>query len=337
MTPDERRGDAAPAGGVHPAAGGSARATDDPDPGFDLDDLVDSDRSHPESAATLDGSGATSTREPDAVDRDAAEQAGAVPAAHPAMGDRIGAEQPDDGPKQGTIWEQMGGVTGMLDSALPVIVFVVANAIGGLGWGIGAAIATAVAIAAARIARKRPVTNAIAGVFGVAVAAFIAYRTGSAKGYFLLGIWSYLLYGGALLLSMLVRWPLIGVIWEGINGRGSAWRADRRMVRRYDYATLIWVVVFALRYLVQNYLYDTDQVGWLAVFRVAMGFPLFVVAGLATIWIVAGTTKLWVPRGGLRQGLGGLARGAPPPPPSSGGPRGGGDRPQSGEPTDTSG
>ena len=72
-----------------------------------------------------------------------------------------------------------------------------------------------------RIARRRPVTQAIAGVFGVGIAAYIAYRTDSAKGYFLLGIWSYLLYGGALLLSMLVRWPLIGVIWEGINGRGT--------------------------------------------------------------------------------------------------------------------
>jgi Protein of unknown function (DUF3159) len=216
---------------------------------------------------------------------------------------------------QGTIWQQMGGVTGMFDSALPVIVFVVANAIGGLGWGIGAALAAAVAIGIARIARRRPVSYAIAGVFGVAIAAFIAYRTGSAKGYFLLGIWSYLLYGGALLVSVLVRWPLIGVIWEGINGRGMGWRSDRRLVRRYDYATLIWVVVFALRYLVQNYLYDTDQVGWLAVFRVAMGFPLFVVAGLATVWIVAGTTRLRMPAGGLRQGIAGLAKGAPPPGP----------------------
>ena len=84
-------------------------------------------------------------------------------------------------------------------------------------------------------------TQAIAGLFGVGIAAFIAYRTDSAKGYFLLGIWSYLLYGGALLLSILVRWPLIGVIWEGINGRGTAWRSDRKLVRRYDLATLVWV------------------------------------------------------------------------------------------------
>ena len=77
------------------------------------------------------------------------------------------------------------------------------------------------------------------------------------------------------------------------------------------------MVVFALRYLVQNYLYDTDQVGWLAAVRLAMGYPLFIVADLrVSVWIVAGTTRLRVPGGGLRHGLAGLARGAPPPPSS---------------------
>ncbi len=194
-----------------------------------------------------------------------------------------------------TIWEQMGGPMGMIDSGLPVVVFIVANTIGGLGWGIGAALAAALVIAILRLVRKRPVTQAIAGLFGVGIAAFIAYRTDSAKGYFLLGIWSYLLYGGALLLSILVRWPLIGVIWEGINGKGTAWRSDRKLVRRYDYATFVWVLVFAARYLVQNYLYDTDQVGWLAAVRLLMGYPVYILAIAISVWIVAGGSAIVVP------------------------------------------
>lgn len=184
---------------------------------------------------------------------------------------------------------------GMVDSGLPVVVFIVANAIGGLGWGIGAALAAAVVIAIMRIARKRPVTQAIAGLFGVGIAAFIAYKTDSAKGYFLLGIWSYLLYGGALLLSILVRWPLIGVIWEGVNGRGKAWRSDRKLVRRYDWATFVWVLVFAARYLVQNSLYDSDQVGWLAAVRLLMGYPVFIIAIAISVWIVAGGSAVRLP------------------------------------------
>ncbi len=178
---------------------------------------------------------------------------------------------------------------GMVDSGLPVVVFVIANALGGLGWGIGTALAAGVLIAGLRIARRRPVTQALAGLFGVGIAAFIAYRTGSAKGFFLLGIWSYLLYGGVLLLSILLRWPLVGVLWEGINGRGTRWRSDRRLVRRYDLATLIWVAVFAARYLVQSRLYDNDQVGWLAAVRLLMGYPVFIVAIALSVWVVAGS------------------------------------------------
>jgi hypothetical protein len=208
-----------------------------------------------------------------------------------------------------TVWEQMGGPMGMVDSGLPVVVFVIVNAIAGLGWGIGAALAAGVLIAGMRIARRRPVTQAIAGLFGVGIAAYIAYRTGTAKGYFLLGIWSYLLYGGALLLSMIVRWPLVGVIWEGINGRGASWRSDKRLVRRYDWATFVWVVVFAARYLVQNYLYDNDLVGWLAAVRLLMGYPLFIAAIAISLVIVAGTEAAREHGGVLKERIVGLRRG----------------------------
>ena len=80
------------------------------------------------------------------------------------------------------------------------------------------------------------------------------------------------------------RWS--ACIWEAINGRGTAWRKDRALVRRYDWATFVWVVVFAVRFLVQNHLYDTDQVGWLAAVRLLMGYPLFIVAIVVTVLIV---------------------------------------------------
>jgi hypothetical protein len=92
-----------------------------------------------------------------------------------------------------------------------------------------------------------------------------------------------------------VRWPLIGLIWEGINGRGVAWRSNRRLVRSYDLATFVWVLVFAARYLVQNYLYDTDQVGWLAAVRLLMGYPVFILAIGISVWIVAGSSAITLP------------------------------------------
>lgn len=194
-----------------------------------------------------------------------------------------------------TLWEQMGGPMGMVDSGLPVVVFVVANAISGLGWGIGAALAAGVIIAILRLARHKPVTQAIGGLFAVGLAAFIAHRTGSAKGYFLFGIWSYVIYAGVLLISIVVRWPLIGALWEGLNGRGTAWRAHRRLVRRYDLATSVWLLVFAARFAVQSQLYDADQVGWLATARLLMGYPLYLLAILATVLIVGSAHGMKMP------------------------------------------
>ncbi len=194
-----------------------------------------------------------------------------------------------------TLWEQMGGPMGMVDSGLPVVVFVAVNALAGLTWGIVAALAAGVIIATIRLIRHKPVTQAIGGLFAVGVAAFIAHRTGSARGFFLLGIWSYVLYGGLLVMSILVRWPLVGLLWEGLNGRGKAWRADKRLVRRYDLATVVWVLVFALRFLVQNQLYGANQVGWLATAKLLMGYPLFAVAIVATVLIVGPAAGMKLP------------------------------------------
>jgi len=200
-----------------------------------------------------------------------------------------------EGSTKQTIWEQMGGPMGMVDSGLPVVVFVVVNAIGSLSWAIATAIAAGLIVAGIRLIRHKPVTQAVAGLFGVGLAAFIAYRTGSAKGYFLFGIWSYLAYGSLLLLSIVVRRPLIGVLWERVNGRGGAWRADRKLLRRYDYATAVWVLVFAARFAVQNQLYDADQVGWLATARLVMGYPLFFLAIAVTVLIVGSGNGMSLP------------------------------------------
>ena len=171
--------------------------------------------------------------------------------------------------------ESIGGWRGLVDSGLPVVVFVGVNAAAGLTAAIWAALGVGVLLFVLRLVRKQTVQQAVSGFFGVAVAAFIAARTGEAKGFFLLGIWASFLYAGVFRVSVLARWPLVGVIWEYVDGAGDrAWRRDRRLMRVYTLCTLVWVAVFLSRGLVQRYLYDEDQTGWLAVARLGMGYPL---------------------------------------------------------------
>jgi hypothetical protein len=187
---------------------------------------------------------------------------------------------------QPTMLEQMGGIAGLIYSSVPVLVFVLANAFFGLTAGIWSAVGSAVAIVVLRLVRKESLQPAISGFFGIAIAAFIAYRTGSAKGFFLFGIWASLVYCGVFVLSVVVRRPLAGVIWNLINGTGQAWREDKPSRFGYDVATLSMAAVFGARFIVQRWLYNANYTGWLAFAKIAMGYPLYGLGLLVVVWAV---------------------------------------------------
>jgi len=183
-----------------------------------------------------------------------------------------------------TMLEQMGGVSGLVASTIPIVVFVVVNGLTSLNPALVAALGSAVLIAGWRLARREGIQPAVSGAIGVGISAFIAYRLGDAKGFFLYGIWASLVYAAAFAVSLVVRWPLVGVIWHGLRGDGQSWRSDRRVLHAYDVATLAWLVVFVARFAVQRWLYDTDQTGALGVARLAMGIPLTAAALVVTVW-----------------------------------------------------
>jgi hypothetical protein len=183
-----------------------------------------------------------------------------------------------------TLLEQLGGVSGMVASVIPIVVFVIANAVSSLNPALIAALASAVLIGIWRFVRKEGIQPAVSGAIGVGISAFIAYRIGEAKGFFLYGIWASLVFAAAFAISLLVRRPLVGVIWHGLRGDGQGWRADRHVMRGYDIATVVWLAVFVARFVLQRWLYDNDRLGALGVARLAMGVPLTALALLVTIW-----------------------------------------------------
>lgn len=195
-------------------------------------------------------------------------------------------QRPSDSDVRPSMLDQMGGVSGLIYSTVPIIVFVPVNSVWGLTPAIIAALVAALGVFVVRLIRREALNPAISGLIGVAICVFIAYRTGDAKGYFLFGIWTTLAYAIVFVASILVRWPLVGVIWNLISGDGMAWRQHRKTLRAYDLATAFWALVFAARYLTQSELYDHGSTGWLAVSRIAMGWPLTALAVVATVFLV---------------------------------------------------
>jgi hypothetical protein len=112
------------------------------------------------------------------------------------------------------VLDQLGGWRGMVDATLPTIAFVVANSLGGLQPGMWAALGAAVLVFGLRLARRQSVQQGISGLFAVAVAVVIAWRTGEARDFFTLGLIRNAGIGVVLLGSILFRWPLVGVVAE---------------------------------------------------------------------------------------------------------------------------
>ncbi|MGV9797209.1 DUF3159 domain-containing protein [Mycobacterium sp. NPDC003449] len=180
------------------------------------------------------------------------------------------------------VLDQMGGVSGLIYSSLPVLVFVPVSSTLGLMPAIGAALGVATLVLIWRLIRRESVQPAVSGFFAVGVSALIAYLVGESKGYFLLGIWTSLLWAVVFGVSVLIRRPAVGYVWGWVNSHDRGWRSVRRAVLAFDIATMVWALVFAARFLVQEYLYDSDETGWLGFARIAMGWPLTAVAALVT-------------------------------------------------------
>ncbi len=186
----------------------------------------------------------------------------------------------------------IGGWTGIVITALPTVVFVAVNATAGLRPAIFAAIGTGVLLAGYRLARRQSVQQALSGLFAVLVAALIAARTGQARGYFLLGIWASFAYAVPFAVSIVVRRPLVGFLWEFLDpidpepGPDAApWYKRRLLLRGYTWATLIGTVLFLARGTVQAALYQQNLTGWLSVAKIAMGTPLYIAAVAAAFWV----------------------------------------------------
>ena len=178
---------------------------------------------------------------------------------------------------------ELGGPQGIADSSLPALVFVTVYAVGGNDLTLAAWLAVGVGalIALIRLLRREELRFVLAGFAGVALAAFVADRTGRAEDFFLPGLFLNAAYATAYLVSIAIRWPLLGVILGPITGEGMSWRDDPERLRLYARASWIWVGVFTLRLAVQLPLYLAGAVLALGIARTAMGLPIFLIA----IWL----------------------------------------------------
>lgn len=115
------------------------------------------------------------------------------------------------------VLDQLGGWRGMVDASLPTLAFIVANSLGGLRVGIWSAVGAAVLVFLLRMVRRESVQQAFSGLFAVGIAVAIAAYSGQARDFYVIGIIRNVAIGALLLGSVVVRWPLVGVIAEFLS------------------------------------------------------------------------------------------------------------------------
>jgi hypothetical protein len=181
-----------------------------------------------------------------------------------------------------------GGVQGIAESIVPGLLFLVAFTITrDLTLALVTALASAAAFTVARLIQRRPLTQALAGVVGVGISAWLANTTGKAEDFYLPGFFTNAAYIIAMVISIAIKWPVAGLLFGFIRNEGMDWRKDPARLKAYRMGTWIIVAVLVLRLVVQVplYLMGEDGLAALATTRLIMATPLYIL-GVWIAWLI---------------------------------------------------
>ena len=195
----------------------------------------------------------------------------------------------------------LGGWRGSLEAALPMLAFV-------LVWTVRheartalltAAVVTIV-LALVRLVQRQSLQFVISAALATALAAFFVLRSGRAEDAFLPSLLKSAGFGVGTLVSVLVRWPVVGFMVSAGDPRMAedpfGWHRDRGLVRVCSRLTMVLVALYAVRLAVMLPLYLAGQVAWLGVATVVLGWPLWLGAvAVMGAMLLRGRTPLDVP------------------------------------------
>jgi len=180
----------------------------------------------------------------------------------------------------------IGGPQGAIESMLPPVAFVVVYI--STGSNLTAAVMTALVIgltlAAVRLWRGERPVRVTGALLVVVLAAMVAYYTGSAAAYFWPLVLANVASALAFAFSILIKWPLLGVIVGPITGTGMRWRKDPDLLRAYSRASWIWVLLNVVRAAVQIPLIQGENLWALAAVRPI--FYLLVIGVVLWSWVI---------------------------------------------------
>jgi hypothetical protein len=192
----------------------------------------------------------------------------------------------------------------MIEAATPTITFTLTYvSTKDLQLAIGLSVTFAVLMLVVRLAQRTTVQYVVNALVGIGIGCLFVWLGGrnggdpsqQALAYFVPGLIYNTLYSVALVVSILVRWPVVGLMVGSVADDPFEWRKDPQIVRLCSHLTWVLVVPCVLRVLVQVPIYvsgraadDADPfVTALGFAKVGMGWPLQVAALGVMVWLLA--------------------------------------------------
>jgi hypothetical protein len=185
----------------------------------------------------------------------------------------------------------LGGRRAALDATLGPLAFGVGYVVGGSSVMLGVSVAMLVSVLLAwwRLrAGDRP-RAVLVGLLGVALGAVIALYTGEGVNYFLPRLVTNVLSALAWMVSIALRWPLLGVVVGTLLGQKGRWRHDPDLLRAYSRASWAWVGQYTVRIVVFTPLWWLGQTEALAIAGTVLTWPLVAVCVSASWWVIRRT------------------------------------------------
>ncbi|WIX81436.1 DUF3159 domain-containing protein [Amycolatopsis carbonis] len=191
-------------------------------------------------------------------------------------------------PSRESLAQILGGRRGAIDASIPPVAFVVGWLATGqsISWGAIVAIGVAVVLGTYRLIRGDKARAVVVSLAAVVIAALIALHTGRAEDFFLLQLLSNAASALLFAASIVVRWPLLGVIVGLLIGQKTRWRRDPALLRAYSWASWVWVLQYLIRVVVYGLLWWGGQVVALGIARTALSWPLVAATVAVSGWVL---------------------------------------------------
>jgi hypothetical protein len=178
----------------------------------------------------------------------------------------------------------------LLDAILPPLVFLAVGALASTEAAMLAALITAATFVVVRALRRQPVTYALFGLGGSALAFLAARWLQRAEVFFLPDLVIHAGLAAVCLVSVAVRRPLVAWTSHIVRRWPRAWYWHARVLPAYQEVTLAWGAFFLLLALLQWILIQQQRITWLAAAGFLNGWPATVV--LLIVSYLYGTWRL---------------------------------------------